>query len=314
MSGGRPHKNKQISFVAEHKRCIDRVQVELDTKSEDFQLPRHNLISIRQDKDGQRMEMASKISRKLIFSRNEPNRQLWDYFIMLVATYNVMVLPVEISFDHEVFQTTAYKFLSALTDVLFFLDILVVFRTTIVYEEDECDDPKTIAIEYLKSRFLIDFFSTVPFDVVFAFALDDASKSTLKLTSTLKLVRILRLSHIIKTMNIAKYQKTYFKIYLIMLYLILYAHITACCWYSLTLVAATWDHPSRKGVPVDPTNFFEKSFFFRYFISFYTATLYLLGNDQFAGTTNEVQLGIALKVAGAFIQGHLIGELTELVD
>jgi len=48
------------------------------------------------------------------------------------------------------------------------IDIIVVFRTTILDEEsgEEIKDAKIIASSYLKGRFMIDFLSTVPFDSI----------------------------------------------------------------------------------------------------------------------------------------------------
>jgi hypothetical protein len=102
---------------------------------------------------------------------------------------------------------------SSITDFIFLIDIVLVFRTSIMYQDDECFDAKIIAIEYIKTRFFIDIVSTIPFDIVFGGLVDESNIASLKLTSTLKLIRIARLSHIIKVMNIGKYQKTYFRLY-----------------------------------------------------------------------------------------------------
>ena len=48
------------------------------------------------------------------------------------------------------------------------LDIFIVFRTTILDDDsgEEIRDGKIIASKYLKSRFTVDFLSTVPFDYI----------------------------------------------------------------------------------------------------------------------------------------------------
>lgn len=99
------------------------------------------------------------------------------------------------------------------TDLLFLFDMMVVFRTSVTYQQSESFEWGVIASEYLKGRFFIDFISTVPLDIILGDLFDKDWTETLKLTSTLKLIRIARLGHIIKTMNITRYQKNYFRLY-----------------------------------------------------------------------------------------------------
>lgn len=51
-------------------------------------------------------------------------------------------------------------------DICFVIDIIVVFRTTLLDEDsgEEIKDWKIIGMAYLRGRFAIDFLSTVPFD------------------------------------------------------------------------------------------------------------------------------------------------------
>ena len=52
--------------------------------------------------------------------------------------------------------------------MIFVLDIFIVFRTTILDDDsgEEIRDGKIIASKYIKSRFTVDFLSTVPFDYI----------------------------------------------------------------------------------------------------------------------------------------------------
>ena len=88
-------------------------------------------------------------------------------------------------------------------DIVFALDIILHFRTTIVNDVtgEEIKEPKQIAITYMKGRFIIDLLATVPFDTIFQGLLGQ-NVSGLSIFSLLKLFRVLRLTKVISFMNL----------------------------------------------------------------------------------------------------------------
>ena len=58
----------------------------------------------------------------------------------------------------------------SIVDVVFFLDIVLNFHTTYVSQTGEViSDPKLIRLNYLKSWFVIDLLSCLPYDIFNAF-------------------------------------------------------------------------------------------------------------------------------------------------
>jgi hypothetical protein len=90
-------------------------------------------------------------------------KENWDFVIMVAACWNVFMLPISIAFNT---QDKTLETVALIIDVCFALDIIVVFRTTLLDEEsgEEIKDARVIARQYLRGRFAIDFLSTVPFD------------------------------------------------------------------------------------------------------------------------------------------------------
>ncbi|CAM9919610.1 unnamed protein product, partial [Heterosigma akashiwo] len=84
-------------------------------------------------------------------------------FLAVLIVMSVLVIPLRIGFD--VSDTAAWTAVDWAVDAFFFLDMAANFRTAF---EDEFSVyvtvPRFIRDHYLKSWFLIDFFSTVPFD------------------------------------------------------------------------------------------------------------------------------------------------------
>lgn len=54
-----------------------------------------------------------------------------------------------------------------MVDSIFLIDILIVFRTTFINERGvEVTESYDIAVNYLKSSFIIDLMATIPFDEI----------------------------------------------------------------------------------------------------------------------------------------------------
>ena len=84
-------------------------------------------------------------------------------------------------------------------DYMFFIDILINFRTIYVDPKSEqvISDSKKICKNYLQGRLIIDVLASLPFDTIagwFSTDLDDVTSNVLQL---LKLTRMLRLGRMI---------------------------------------------------------------------------------------------------------------------
>lgn len=90
-------------------------------------------------------------------------KENWEFVIMIAACWNVFMLPISIAFNS---QDVTLDRIALFVDISFVLDMIIVFRTTLLDEDTglEIKDWKIIAIAYLRGRFTIDFLSTVPFD------------------------------------------------------------------------------------------------------------------------------------------------------
>jgi len=51
-------------------------------------------------------------------------------------------------------------------DIMFIADILINFRTTYLHNGEVVSDPRKIAVNYIKSWFLIDAAAAIPFDLL----------------------------------------------------------------------------------------------------------------------------------------------------
>ena len=92
---------------------------------------------------------------------------------MLLAIFNTIALPLELSFEPEKMSSKGWQTLNVIVDVSFFIDIVFIFRTAIFNSDMEViTDTKQIAVAYFKGMFWIDFLSTVPLDAMLILLID----------------------------------------------------------------------------------------------------------------------------------------------
>ena len=102
----------------------------------------------------------------LLIDNMNPFLQWWDLFIIFLAIYCSIALPLDLSFEPPNLENYAIKMANNIIDVFFFIDIIINFRTIQVDQMtgEFITSTKGIAIYYLKGSFWIDLISTIPFD------------------------------------------------------------------------------------------------------------------------------------------------------
>ena len=87
----------------------------------------------------------------------------WDIFVSILLVTSCFVTPLELCYKYE---HPAYYFCSYLIDILFFIDMIVIFNTAFTNEDFETiEDRKEIAFNYIQGWFWIDLLAILPFQV-----------------------------------------------------------------------------------------------------------------------------------------------------
>ena len=124
-------------------------------------------------------------------------------------------------------------------DVAFMIDIMICFRTTIIDKNGkEITDVKSIAKEYLKGNFMVDFIAGIPLE--YFIASDASDDLTVKLQGLLKLGRLLRINRIIRFLKSNIEVKAGAQLLNLILFLIIYLHFYACILWLLVKDGKTW--------------------------------------------------------------------------
>jgi hypothetical protein len=224
---------------------------------------------------------------KWILQMNNPLKTKWDLTVMALATWNCFTIPLTVSFEPPVFDSTLIFVINSLIDIMFVCDIIISCRTTFINKktEEEVFSPWMIWREYSKSRLWVDLSATIPFDLLIELGTGKKNRY-FQILGILKLGRVLRLSRIIQDLKVTADAKLFLKLLKLCFFLIMYLHCMACFWFLLVRIQGD------KWIPIIDynnaglyTNIYTTSIARQYGVSLHAAVLLLAGNDVGPRTT-----------------------------
>eukprot|EP00794_Sanderia_malayensis_P003390 gene3391-3880_t len=246
-------------------------------------------------------------------------RFYWDILLVSILFFQVLVLPVNIAF-YSSDTSIPWYVINGTFDVIFLLDIFFNFFTGIPDPEDEhltILDRKEIRKRYLRSWFILDLFSSLPFDYVFFFFHSSSSHNhsgqtllkasrgfkIFKLTKMLGLLRLLRLSRLLRYMRkfeeITNITSSHLRIIKLIGLMLLLSHWNGCMQY---LVPYLQDFPDNCWVA--RYNLKDSSVWDKYSWAVFKAMSHMLsiGYGRFPpnSTTETWMILISMTVGGAF--------------
>uniref|UniRef100_A0A8C5BHG8 Potassium voltage-gated channel subfamily H member 5 n=1 Tax=Gadus morhua TaxID=8049 RepID=A0A8C5BHG8_GADMO len=156
----------------------------------------------------------------------------WDWVILILTFYTAIMVPYNVSFKHNKPSTNlGWLVADSVVDIIFLVDIVLNFHTTFVGPSGEViSDARSIRMNYLKTWFMIDLLSCLPYDIINAFEQGEEGLSSL--FSSLKVIRLLRLGRVARKLD---HYLEYGAAVLVLLVCVfgLVAHWLACIWYSI---------------------------------------------------------------------------------
>ncbi|CAD8150179.1 unnamed protein product [Paramecium octaurelia] len=131
------------------------------------------------------------------FSPDGSMKMLWDLLCLLLVIYEMITIPLLISFEIEISQA-----FSRVSTAMFVFDILLNFNTGVYLEGKLNMERKEIFKDYISFWFWIDFISTFPYDIIM-----DESSSLVQSAKLIRLLKFLRFVKVLKLIRLAKLKK-----------------------------------------------------------------------------------------------------------
>jgi hypothetical protein len=133
-------------------------------------------------------------------------RVYWDLFIIFLAVYNCILIPIDVGFGSKFYGSNKLliQSIDGSLDVFFLLDFIFNFMTTFIspktgHQVVQCSK---ISKAYINSwSCYIDLLATIPFDRIVYLMVQDSSVN-LSFFGVLKMVRLLRLRRIVTFLKV----------------------------------------------------------------------------------------------------------------
>ncbi|KAJ8676492.1 hypothetical protein QAD02_012279 [Eretmocerus hayati] len=245
----------------------------------------------------------------------------WDWLLLIATLYVAVVVPYNASF---VSIDRASMVSDVVVEVIFIFDIVLNFRTTYVNRKGEVvSNSKSIAVNYIKSWFLIDLVAALPFDLLYAsdlYTSEDSGQSQIHLV---KLTRLLRLARLLQKMD--RYsQYSAIILTLLMLFFTLVAHWLACIWYVIAEKERLrhdkdwdlgWIHAlaDRLKMPDVSNITHAESYITALYFTCSSLTSVGFGNVS-ANTNPEKIFSICTMLVGALMHAVVFGNVTAIIQ
>ncbi|CAL1683328.1 unnamed protein product [Lasius platythorax] len=238
-----------------------------------------------------------------------PDENFYYYWLMLLSAcvlYNLWTLIVRQSLPElQALSPAAWLSCDGFTDVVFFLDVAVQFRTGYLEQGLMVYNSKKLAGHYLKSKsFILDLLALLPLDLL---QVNLGSNPMLRFPRFLKIYRVYNYYYMVESRTV--YPNLWRVLNLIHILLIL-AHWFGCFYYLLSEAesfAGDWVYPYRPGEYATLTRKYLGSLYWS------TLTLTTIGDLPTPETNAEYVFTIVSYLIGVFIFATIVGQVGNVI-
>lgn len=249
-------------------------------------------------------------------------KRLWDSLIEVFILYSILVISLQIAFYRQ--SLGGWFVMDMIVYAFFMIDMLVSFRIA-YYDADQKAyilDTRAIVRRYLSTWFLVDFISSIPWDLVAESASpQDASSKIAIEVSILRLVRVLRIMKLNVLYGfLTKYVRcknaVVFDLVELITKILILCHCVTCLWWSISIqtTGPAWFNDASM-VLLD--NLRNSPLLYQYIISAYWSltTLTTVGyGDIVPLNTGDRVVVIFIVLIGASSFGYTLGYVSTIFE
>lgn len=170
-------------------------------------------------------------------------KSIWNGIVSILLLYTATIMPLSMAFFESDTQDVWFS-IDIILDCLFFIDIIITFNSAFY---DNCgvliSNRKEITFRYLKSWFLFDLLSCIPFNLISG-AQKHNFNSLIRLARLPRLAKLLRLSRLLKVLKSSSQsgfihkiedqldiETSFMRLFQGFMTAIILVHLMACLWF-----------------------------------------------------------------------------------
>lgn len=288
------------------------------------------------------VEEEEEVAKQFIIHPLSTFRLIWDLLTLFMLLLNLIMIPFGITYYKG--EEFGYLFFKMLSDLWFLIDILLNLNTGVVVDSSEGEvelDLYKCRSTYLKTWFIIDLVSTIPFDVIFSLesyflpdnGIEDEATTTnrsgVKAMQLFRLIKLFSLLRILRVSKFVRYVKLWQEMYLsvrvetavavvrmlnLICILLYVCHFNSCLQY---LVPSLLSYPEQSWVVRRGLNFKNVSVWDKYTRSVFRSTSQMLGigyGEDTPHTISDIWVAYFSMVSGALCFAMFIGYASALIQ
>ncbi|XP_076748849.1 uncharacterized protein LOC143422238 isoform X3 [Xylocopa sonorina] len=238
-----------------------------------------------------------------------PDENFYYYWLMLLSgcvLYNLWTLIVRQSLPElQAIAPAAWLACDGFTDLVFFLDVAVQFRTGYLEQGLMVYNSKKLAGHYLKSKsFVLDLLALLPLDLL---QVNLGSNPMLRFPRFLKIYRVYNYYYMVESRTV---YPNLWRVFNLIHILLILAHWFGCFYYLLSEAEGfqgDWVYPYRPGEYATLTRKYLGSLYWS------TLTLTTIGDLPTPETNAEYVFTIVSYLIGVFIFATIVGQVGNVI-
>ena len=238
-------------------------------------------------------------------------RRCWDAFVLLLAVYTAVEVPILVGYSPNVPDAVGY--IDLVLDILFIADVVLNFCTAVVVDARQprrlVYAPREIARAYLRGWFALDLVSSLPWEVVARAVHDvgtddglDADGETLRTLEVLRLPKMLRLGRVAKLLQRVDGAPSIGWIVLSFVGAVFLAHVLGCTWCVVAASSDGWMDANGRSDGIH-----------QYGVNFYVALMALMGDDIAPVTRGEIAYASVATLLGVCMNAIIFASVVAYV-
>jgi len=262
-------------------------------------------------------------SRQLVLDPQSRSRFAWDIFLMMLTIFISFELPYRLAFVEH--TSSAFKVYDYFVDCVFFLDIALNFRTGYISDGEAIYDPVMIAKRYASTWFLVDFISTMQWELIVCSSTSCSDESSQDVARSLSLLRVSKVSRLLRLLRLTRLYRylerwegasiflssNTLRVFKLISLMIIFAHWDGCLHYLVAVLEGMPDNawPKRANIYHEPKSY-------QYLVSLFNAVSQMLsigygmvGPERMADTL----MVLFSMILGATLYGLFVASLTSFL-